>query len=51
MTQQLLTPQQSQCAAWLLTRRAASDSVESLVSSTAILPSGTSFICLTTERT
>jgi ERCC4-related helicase len=32
MTQQLLTPHQSQYYAWLLTRRAASDSVESLAS-------------------
>ena len=32
MTQQLLTPYQSQYYAWLLTRRAASDSVESLAS-------------------
>lgn len=31
-TQQLLTPHQSQYVAWLLTRRAASDSVESLAS-------------------
>lgn len=33
MTQQLLTPYQSQYCAWLLTRRAASDRVESLASS------------------
>ena len=32
MTQQLLTPYQSQYYAWLLTRRAASDTVESLAS-------------------
>jgi hypothetical protein len=32
MTQQLLTPYQSQYCAWLLTRRAASDTVESLAS-------------------
>ena len=32
MTQQLLTPHQSQYIAWLLTRRAAGDSVESLAS-------------------
>lgn len=32
MTQQLLTPHQSQYVAWLLTRRAAGDSVESLAS-------------------
>ncbi|WP_193726062.1 SNF2-related protein [Pseudomethylobacillus aquaticus] len=32
MTQQLLTPQQSMYYAWLLTRRAAGDSVESLAS-------------------
>jgi superfamily II DNA or RNA helicase len=32
MTQQLLTPHQSQYYAWLLTRRAAGDSVESLAS-------------------
>ena len=32
MTQQLLTPHQSQYFAWLLTRRAAGDSVESLAS-------------------
>ena len=32
ITQQLLTPHQSQYYAWLLTRRAASDTVESLVS-------------------
>ncbi len=32
VTQQLLTPYQSQYYAWLLTRRAASDTVESLVS-------------------
>ena len=31
-TQQLLTPHQSQYYAWLLTRRAAGDSVESLAS-------------------
>jgi hypothetical protein len=31
-TQQLLTPYQSQYYAWLLTRRAASDTVESLAS-------------------
>ena len=32
MTQQLLTPHQSQYVAWLLTRRAAADTVESLAS-------------------
>ena len=32
MAQQLLTPYQSQYYAWLLTRRAASDTVESLAS-------------------
>jgi hypothetical protein len=32
MTQQLLTPYQSQYCVWLLTRREASDTVESLAS-------------------
>jgi hypothetical protein len=31
MTQQLLTPYQSQCYAWLPARRAASDTVDSQV--------------------
>ncbi len=35
MTQQLLTPYQSQYYAWLLTRRAAGDTVESLASTLA----------------